>query len=253
MAFFFLRENSDATEQPNDDTSRQIKEFKSSHQLRTKEAHPESKKDYSGISNWDLRHLKDDETNGLSQAQLDYWKRYHPYPPPDPKQPKAARGKYAIFQNKADNEIACVLATEPGTMIIGNSDLHPGFAERFLRSIKNPIIVEEQDSDYDKELKKAVRAAKIELKDAYDRGEDIEKLMNESRAELKKLGRYKAEIEKMALMQISKGDTTSADAEITIAAVNKMLESKGIAPIELNSMSRLALKYQSLATKENYQ
>ena len=45
----------------------------------------------------------------------------------------------------------------------------------------------------------------------------------------------------------------AADAEDVIKAVNKMLEDKGIAPIELNSMSRLAIKYQNIVKKEGEQ
>ena len=35
-----------------------------------------------------------------------------------------------------------------------------------------------------------------------------------------------------------------------VGAVNKLLDAKGIAPIELNSMSRLAVKYQAMKRQE---
>ena len=219
-------------------------------QLKTVREKKPIAKDYANISNWDLRHLSTDETNNLNAAQIEYWKMFHPWPPPDENQPRVAKPKYAIFDTRADNEIAFVLSTEPGQMLIGKRNVGPGFEERFLKSITRPIIVKEDDSDYDKSLKRAVIAAKLELKDAYDRGEDIEKMMDDARDELQRLGRYRAELEKEALRQLHRKGATAEDVEDMISAVNIMLEDKGIAPIELNSMSRLALKLQGLTTKE---
>lgn len=207
-------------------------------------------KDYAKLSNWDLRHLPMEETNNLTQAQIEYWKMFHPWPPPDKHQPASKKPRYAIFDTRADNEIAFILNTEPGQMVIGKRDVDGGFEERFLKSITRPIIVHEEDSDYDKELKRAVIAAKIELKEAYDRGEDIVEIMNSSREELQRLGRYKDQLEKEALRQLRAEGTTYEDAEDLVAAVNTMLESKGIAPIEINSMSSLAIKLQTLKPSE---
>ena len=60
----------------------------------------------------------------------------------------------------------------------------------------------------------------------------------------------KAQLEKEALKVMRKEGITSGDAGDVVAAMNKMLEAKGIAPVELNSMSRIALKYQNIARKE---
>lgn len=207
-------------------------------------------KDYAQLSNWDLRHLPMEETNNLTRAQIDYWKMFHPWPPPDEHQPASRKPRYAIFDTRADNEIAFILDTEPGQMVIGKREVDSGFEERFLKSITRPIIVREDDSDYDKKLKRAVIAAKLELKDAYDRGENIVEIMNSSREELQRLGRYKDQLEKEALRQLRAEGATYEDVEDLVAAVNTMLEAKGIAPIEINSMSRLALKLHPLKTAE---
>ena len=227
-----------------------IRVAKVSHHTTTVHEDKPKDKDYSNISNWDLRHLSADETNNLNEAQVEYWKMFHPWPPPDENQPRVNKPRYAIFDTRADNEIAFVLSTEPGQMVIGKRNVGPGFEERFLKSITRPIIVREEDSNYDKNLKRAVIAAKLELKDAYDRGEDIEKMMDDAREELQRLGRYRAELEKEAMKQLRRKDATVNDVEDLISAVNIMLENKGIAPIELNSMSRLALKLQDVTTKE---
>lgn len=210
-------------------------------------------KDYSALDNIQLRRLPESETNNLTEAQVKYWRMFHPWPPPDKDQPKAKHGKYHIFETRADNEIAFVLATEPGTMVIGNRSVGPDFESRFLRSLEKPIIVSKDDSEYEQNLKRAVIEAKLNLKDALDRGEDIGRIMDEARAELQKLARYRAQLEKEATVMLHRGEIGAADAEDVIKAVNKMLEEKGIAPIELNSMSRLAMKYQNIVKKESEQ
>ena len=202
------------------------------------------------LSNWDIRHLSSSDTNRLTEAEFKYWKMYHPNPPPDRDQPQATHGKYRIFKHKADNDIAFVVATEPGTLIIGERNLGQGFKERFLKSIKTPIVINDTDSEYDKNLKQTIIQARAELKSALESGEDIGKILDDARSTLQKLGRYKMNLEKEALKTMSKKDITARDAEDMISAMNKMLESKGIAPIELNSISRLALKFQSLKSKE---
>ena len=209
------------------------------------------KKDYSKLDNIALRRLPASETNNLTEAQVKYWKMFHPWPPPDENQPRTKHGKYHIFESRADNEIAFVLATEPGTMVLGNRSVGPDFERRFLKSLERPIIVSKDDSDYDRELKRAVIDAKIELKAAYDRGEDIGKIMDEARDELQRLARYRAQVEKEALKMMHRPGATAQDADATIEAVNKMLEAKGMAPIELNSMSRLAMKYQRMKSAPN--
>ena len=215
---------------------------------------PQTKpKDYSSLDNIQLRRLPESETNNLTEAQVKYWRMFHPWPPPDKDQPKAKHGKYHIFETRADNEIAFVLATEPGTMVIGNRSVGPDFESRFLKSLEKPIIVSKDDSEYEQNLKRAVIEAKLNLKDALDRGEDIGKIMDEARAELQKLARYRAQLEKEATVMLHRGEIGAADAEDVIKAVNKMLEEKGIAPIELNSMSRLAMKYQNIVKKESEQ
>ena len=210
-------------------------------------------KDYSALDNIQLRRLPESETNNLTEAQVKYWRMFHPWPPPDKDQPKSKHGKYHIFETRADNEIAFVLATEPGTMVIGNRSVGPDFENRFLKSLEKPIIVSKDDSEYEQNLKRAVIEAKLNLKDALDRGEDIGKIMDEARDELQKMARYRAQLEKEATVLLHRGAMGAADAEDVIKAVNKMLEDKGIAPIELNSMSRLAIKYQNIVKKEGKQ
>lgn len=225
-------------------------------QIETAESKPvvqakEEKSSEKPLTNWEIRHLDKSQTNRLSHAEYEYWKMFNPIAPFNPKaQPPVKPGKYRIFENRADNEIAFVLSTEPGTMIFGRSSFGEGFTKRFLKSIVNPIVIKDTDSDYEKALKRAVIDAKIELKARYDAGEDIGKVMDDSRSELQKLGRYKEELRRMAQKSILKEGATEADVDDTLKAVNKMLAEKGIAPMTLNGLSRRAIKMQSEMEKQ---
>ena len=213
----------------------------------------EPKRDLAKISDWELRHLKPEETNGLSAAQIAFWKMFHPWPPPDPNQPKPPKAEYKIFDTRVDNEIAEILSIEPGEMIDGDANYNEKFVERFLRSLTKPIIVRKTDSEYDKELKRSVIQAKADLKAAYDRGEDICKILADSRTELMRLGHFKEQLEKTAFREMNREGTTEQDAETILKTVNTMLEEKGIAPIEPNSISRLTFRLQAFKEKEQKQ
>ena len=207
-------------------------------------------KNYNSLSNIELRRLPESETNNLTNAQIEYWKMFHPYPPPSKDQPKALRAKYQIFECRTDNEIAFILSVEPGTMVIGNGGGRRNFTDRFLKSLNRPIVIKDGDSEYNRNLKKAVLAARSNLKAALDRGENIEQIMDDARDDVLKLARYRAQIEKEAIKILLKPSISKDDAGDVIKAVNQMLESKGIAPLNLNTMSRLAIKYQNIIYKE---
>ena len=74
--------------------------------------------------------------------------------------------------------------------------------------------------------------------------------MDDARDDVLKLARYRAQIEKEAIKILHKPSISKDDAGDVIKAVNQMLESKGIAPLNLNTMSRLAIKYQNIINKE---
>ena len=209
-----------------------------------------TERDWADLSLAELRRVKPDETNHLSESQLDVWKRHHPWPPPNPNQARPPKSEWKIFHNSAENQIAGLLNVAPGTQIVGIRTYDEKFVKSFLKSVSQPIIISEDDSEYVKNLKETVKQAKLQLKDAYDRGEDICKLMQDTFDEMQRLGQFKNELERMALKEISKKGKTVEDAEDTIKAVNMMLESKGIAPLGEHSISMLSVRLNALKNKE---
>ena len=154
----------------------------------------------------------------------------------------SVKGPYAIFKNRCDNEIAGLLYAKPGS-VVGPMPKYSGrFTQRFLDSLKTPIVVTSEDSPADAELKKAVIEAKKELKAAYDRGEDIEQIMLDSRKELHKLALYKRDIQQEIAKFRREGNASDQELEEFVQMANTMLEAKGIAPLNIGPITRQKIK-----------
>ena len=152
-----------------------------------------------------------------------------------------AKGAYHIFDHASDNEIACYLSMKPGDTLVGPARYTGRFKDRFLESIKTPIIVTEDDTPEQAQLKRDVIASRLQLKDALDRGEDIEQIMLDTRQELQDLARYKNELRKQFNELRRQEGTTEEDVDTLLEACNKMLEAKGIAPMKFGPITRRKL------------
>jgi len=149
---------------------------------------------------------------------------------------------YEVFDFHCENEIACMLTLPPGENLVGTPVYNGRFKKEFLESLKQPIIIEETDSDYVKDIKKQVRETKIEMKAALDRGEDIEQMMLDARKEAQQLAMYKMQLENEVDSVINNGAESEKDVEDCIKAMNSMLEAKGIAPVDVGLITKRKLR-----------
>ena len=156
---------------------------------------------------------------------------------------KVERAWSSIFPHPSENIIAGLLAAKPGAAFVGTPHYNGRFTQNFLKSLEEPIIVSKDDSAEVQQLKRAVIAAKIELKAAYDRGEDIEEVLQEAREELQRMSRYKQELKADIYQYTHKTEgITEQDVDDYITAANTLLEAKGIAPIKKNWLTGLKLR-----------
>lgn len=147
------------------------------------------------------------------------------------------KAKYAIFKRNCDNEIAAYLTIKPGDTIVGTPVYNGRFKRDFLASLNEAIVVNEDDSPEDAQLKRDVIAARLELKDAMDRGEDIEQIMLDTRKELQRLMVAKMQL-KQLFYEERKKCQTDQEVEELFGACNKMLEEKGIAPLTYGPITK---------------
>lgn len=151
------------------------------------------------------------------------------------------KSKYSIFENRSDNEIAGILMMKPGDALVGTKRYDKWFTQQFLKSIETPIIASEDDEPWQAELKSLVKQARLELKQAYDNGEDIAAIMTESRQQLQDLGKYKQAIRQLYAQNIKECKSEEELGELQ-KAVNIMLEEKGCAPMNFTPLTKMNLK-----------
>lgn len=151
------------------------------------------------------------------------------------------KSKYSIFENRSDNEIAWILMMQPGDALVGTKRYDKWFTQQFLKSIETPIITSDDDEPWQVELKSLVKQARLELKEAYDNGEDIAAIMTESRQQLQDLGKYKQAIRQLYAQNMKECNSDVELAELQ-RAVNIMLEEKGCAPMNFTPLTKMNLK-----------
>lgn len=154
------------------------------------------------------------------------------------------KAPYAIFEHSCENEIACLLSLRPGDFLLGTPRYGGRFKEDFLKSLEKPIAIAPDDSEKDRALKEAVIAAKRELADALARGEDVERIMADARAELQDLMLYKMKMRRQ-FNDLRRECGSDEDVGLYFEACNKMLEERGIAPIRFGPITKRNLLLQN--------
>lgn len=192
-----------------------------------------------------------DTTNGLTEAQLKKWKVLHRPPPAYTNMSMATRPlpKYAIFGTHVENEIACLMTLQPGQSLIGSPHYNKKLNAEFIKSCETPIIVEEGDDEYTANLKREMNQMKIELRQRMADGEDLVDILTDTRKEMQRLAQVKRDVEADVKAMIKEGAQSEEDIDTYIDAANKLLESKGIAPMKkMNPLVRRAFM-RSLQSK----
>jgi hypothetical protein len=175
----------------------------------------------------------------MTDVQARIW-RYYQNPPPwtNTTARTMPKSRYEIFPSYTENEIACLLTLNPGETLVGTRVYSKKFTEDFLKSCETPIIIEDTDTPYQQELKKAMIQTKIELRQRMADGEDLGKILTDARNENQRLAGIRREIEGEMRELIKSSATSEEDIDDCISAANKLLESKGIAPMSLNPVTR---------------
>ena len=156
------------------------------------------------------------------------------------------------FVNDAEEDIASLLEVIPGEMLIGEINYHK--KNRFVKSLKaaidNPTRINDDDDDYARELKNAVRDVVNDLSQRMNSGEDVASIMQQSRNELQELGIFRLELQN-ELKNIRKSNDISVEEyEDFVQAANKMLEQKGAAPLKTPKIVYRQLKLREERSKK---
>ena len=159
-------------------------------------------------------------------------------------------GKFSIadktFKHSADVELGNLLMVEPGDDLLGDTaGMYRGFNKEFDEALTEPIEYSDDDTPMQREMKQAVNELRKELKDRRAKGEDIEKIMEDTQNQLKELSLYRQELED-EVRKLSTDDLTQKDYEDLVAAANQMLKERGIKPLEMPSTVRHAIRLRKI-------
>ena len=159
-------------------------------------------------------------------------------------------GKFSIadktFKHSADVELGNLLMVEPGDDLLGDTaGMYRGFNKEFDEALAEPIQYNDKDTPIQRELKQAVNELRKELMDRRANGEDIEKIMEDTRNQLKELSLYRQELED-EVRKLSTDDLSQKDYEDLVAAANQMLKDRGIKPLEMPSSLRHAIRLRKI-------
>ena len=159
-------------------------------------------------------------------------------------------GKFSVadktFRHSADVALGNLLMVEPGDDLLGDSDgMYKGFNKEFDEALSEPIEFSDDDTPMQREMKQAVKELREELKQRRAKGEDIEKIMEDTRNQLKELSLYRQELED-EVRKRSTEDLTQKDYEDLVQAANQMLEERGIKPLEMPTTLRHAIRLRKI-------
>ncbi|MBQ6010556.1 MAG: hypothetical protein IJL17_18645 [Kiritimatiellae bacterium] len=137
--------------------------------------------------------------------------------------------KRSLFKFASEKEIDRIISAEPGHRIIGR--FPKGFLERdFRKSLEAKIEFTEEDTEEDIARKKRMIDVKEQLRQALDRGEKFDEIMEEARSEVNALADFRDNMIKN-LVQLKKSGASEQEIEDYYSAANKMLGEKRIKPL----------------------
>ncbi len=146
------------------------------------------------------------------------------------------------FKHGTDCMLAHLLTVSPGASAIGDSESYfRGFEEEFLKTLDDPIVIEEDDDPYVKELKEGVKALRKELLDIKAEGDSIEETLIATRKQMQELSLYKKELEQQVL-NMSADDMSQKEYERLVQSANEMLAERGCDPLEMPETIKYAVR-----------
>lgn len=233
--FIFSSSERKPTKEVKQKKNAQIAEVTPAAAPKLEEETPVEKKE---IPYWELP-----TTNGLTQMQALKWKHRHT---------KIAftnditrydeKPRYKVFDTGIDNRLACYMTMEAGEGMVGTPVFDDRFRQEFEESLKHPIIIDENDDEYTKELKRAVREAKVELVNRVKDGEDICQIFEETHDEMMRFATMKSDIVQEFTKYARDPDNSVEDVEDYFKAANKLLEEKGVAPFKMSPVLKEAIR-----------
>ena len=135
-----------------------------------------------------------------------------------------------IFSNTFENVLCQIVTAEPGERFL-ELDLVDDFDEKFRMALKNPVAVSKDDDEYVAELKKVVREATEEVRQAVAEGRKPSEVILEARDELNRIADYRDQLQEAFNKNVLQ--TTDPKEVLRLAEeANRMLDEYGALHID---------------------
>ena len=183
--------------------------------------------------------------------------------PRPPKRPaitnvlRVTRGRYEYSNNRAETELAILSCLPVGTPVIGSRD----YNEEFMKDLQQALIEKTEilpdDPEDVKYYKESVIATKKQLREMLKNGEDLQKVLTDTRKQLQDLGVYKQQLEREMWKTQREAEKengrelTDDEVKDFVKAANKMLEAKGIEPFEFNELTMSIMHRKPFPTDDD--
>jgi hypothetical protein len=140
------------------------------------------------------------------------------------------------FKYNAERQIAHLLMVEPGEGMLGDGEtLYSDFDKEFKEALKDEITYDDKDTPEQRELKAAMIDIRAELVERMKKGEDLSKVLIETRKQLQELALYKDELRERIEELKKDGNMSKQDRLDLLEAANEMLKERGIQPFLIPS------------------
>ena len=149
-----------------------------------------------------------------------------------------------VFSNMVDNAIAGMLKSlEKGSpVMLQASGYGPHFMRNLERALKDPIEINESDSEETRRLKLDVQAVHDELKERMEHGEDAAELLREARRQVYEVNMYRHRLRGEIAKYSQKEGVTEQDCKEFAAVVNELLKERGAKPLALPGLVVRAMR-----------
>ena len=156
-----------------------------------------------------------------------------------------------LFKTLPDKKIQRLLNVQPGQVILGTATYDERFVKSFLKSLETPIEFADDDTPEDREMKQAVIDVRKELKEAYDRGEDIAQIMRDTEKQLHEQAAYRVKLQHEIAVYRQSGEHSEQDVKDYIDAANLILKDNGMEPLKLKQLWFHKAKIESMPKEKS--
>lgn len=135
------------------------------------------------------------------------------------------------FKYYSERQISAIMTIKPGDFVLMH-EFHPSLQDDFIQSLKEEIIINDEDEPETIELKRTMIQLRPQLKKMLDQGESLSAILNDYRHELMKINQMKSTL-RDELNKLKRTARSVQEIEDLVSAANTMLEEYGADHIKL--------------------